>query len=375
MRVLMVSKALVVGIYQRKLEALAERGVDLIAVVPPSWDSPGGSQTLERLHTHGYQLEVAPIRFNGNFHLHYYPTLPALIRRYQPQIVHIDEEPYNAATWHALYHSRRHGAKTLFFSWQNIERRYPPPFAWGERYVLNRIDYAIMGTQDAANVWRAKGYQKPYRVIQQFGVDPSLFAFTVRDMSPIVTIAYIGRVVPEKGIDTLFQALANVGGSWRLQLIGNGTERPVLEALAHTLNIADRVEFAGAVPSSGMPDVYRRVDIVVLPSLTRPNWKEQFGRVLIEAMASGAVVVGSNSGAIPEVISDCGVVFPEGDESALAQALTRLIADPGLRAEYARKGRDRVESRYTTDHVADETVGVYRELNNTADASGRVPHL
>ena len=96
MRVLMISKALVVGIYQRKLELIAEQGVDLLAITPPSWRDERGDLPLERVYTDGYRLETLPIRFNGNFHLHFYRGLGAAIRRFQPQIVHIDEEPYNS---------------------------------------------------------------------------------------------------------------------------------------------------------------------------------------------------------------------------------------------------------------------------------------
>ena len=95
MRVLMLSKACIVGIYQPKLEAIAGLGVDLTVLAPPSWADERGVQHLERAHTTGYQLREIPIRFNGNFHLHHYPTLGREIRRVKPQIVHIDEEPYN----------------------------------------------------------------------------------------------------------------------------------------------------------------------------------------------------------------------------------------------------------------------------------------
>src|SRR4051794_38884344 len=156
MRVLMISKALVVGIYQRKLECIARLGVDLLALTPPSWRDERGDTPLERTYTDGYRLETLPVRLNGNFHLHFYGGLDAAIRKFQPQIVHIDEEPYNLAAWQALREARRGGAKTLFFSWQNIARNYPPPFSWGERWLLDHVDYAIVGTESAGEVWRSK---------------------------------------------------------------------------------------------------------------------------------------------------------------------------------------------------------------------------
>ena len=175
MRVLMLSKACIVGIYQPKLEAIARAGVDLLVLTPPSWRDERGIQRLERSHAAGYELRAIPIRFNGNFHLHHYPTLAREIASFQPQIAHIDEEAYNLATWQALRLARRNGAKALFFTWQNILRAYPPPFNWGERWVMRAVDYALAGSDDAAAVLRRKGYRGPLRTIPQFGTSTALF--------------------------------------------------------------------------------------------------------------------------------------------------------------------------------------------------------
>src|SRR5689334_21048468 len=115
----MISKALVVGAYQRKAELIAESpDVELTVMVPPSWQDARGNLALEPTHLHGYRLLTEPIRFNGNFHLHYYPTLAKRIAEIQPDIVHIDEEPYNYASYHAMRIAKHVGAKSLFFTWQ-----------------------------------------------------------------------------------------------------------------------------------------------------------------------------------------------------------------------------------------------------------------
>src|ERR1700694_4441962 len=120
MRILMISKACVVGTYQRKLEELERLpGIALTVIVPPRWRDPSGDLVLERVYTNGYRLLVEPMWFNGSFHFHLYPTLNRRVHEIRPDIVHIDEEPYNLATWQALSTARRLGAKTLFFSWQN----------------------------------------------------------------------------------------------------------------------------------------------------------------------------------------------------------------------------------------------------------------
>ncbi len=368
MRVLMLSKACIVGIYQRKLEEIARLGVDLTVVVPPTWRDERGELALERSYTDGYRLAVTPIRLNGHYHLHHYPGLDRWFDP-PPDIVHIDEEPYNLATWLALRQARRAGARSLFFSWQNIRRGYPPPFAIGEWWTLRHVDYALMGTESAAAVWREKGYAGPLAVIPQFGVDIDLFRPPTRPVTGRTrALGFVGRLVPEKGVDVLLQALSLIQeerfcqGNWRLDIVGSGPEQPALEALVDELNLRERVTFMGQIPSMQMPVFYRQLDILIVPSLTRPNWKEQFGRVLVEAMACGVTPIGSDCGAIPEVIGDAGLVVPEGDATALGYALCRLIQDDELRLDLARRGRERVQSYYTQAQIAARTVAVYEEM-------------
>ncbi len=363
-RVLMVSKALVVGIYQRKLELIAQQGIDLRVVVPPVWKDERGDMPLERAYTSGYQLDVLPIRMNGNFHLHFYAGLGQVIREFKPHIVHIDEEPYNLSAWQALYHAQQVNAKSVFFSWQNLKRDYPIPFRWGERWALNNADYLLVGTDSAGEVWREKGYTRPLRTIPQFGTDTALFA-PPDDVLPrreVFTIGYVGRLVEEKGIGVLLEAVAQLSGDWRLKILGGGPMREALEYQAINLGIRPRVEFLAQVPSTQIPIFYHTLDVLALPSLTRPNWKEQFGRVLVEAMASGVPVIGSDSGAIPGVIGDAGLIVPENDASALAERLAQLQADFSLSAHLSMLGRERALTHFTHEGIAAQTVAVYQEL-------------
>jgi glycosyltransferase involved in cell wall biosynthesis len=361
-RVLMISKALVAGLYQRKLECIAAHGIELLALTPPSWQDERGVQTLERAFTHGYRLETIPIWLNGSFHLHIYPTLGRAMRAFRPDVVHIDEEPYNAATWGALYAARRAGAKALFFTWQNIDRAYPPPFRWGERWVLDHADAAIAGTQGAASVWRGKGFTRPLAVIPQFGIDPQVFAPAAARPDRPFTIGAVARLVPEKGIDLLLRAAAQIDGA-RVRIVGGGPEGAALARLAGELGIEDRVMFIAQQPSTAMPGQYQTFDVLAVPSRTLPNWKEQFGpRASVEAMASGVPVVGADSGAIPDVVGDAGLIVPEGDVGALAAALRRVRDEPGLAQRLSALGRARALDHYTHEQVAAATVAVYRAL-------------
>ena len=115
-----------------------------------------------------------------------------------------------------------------------------------------------------------------------------------------------------------------------------------------------------------VPSYLNGLDALVLPSRTTPSWKEQFGRILIEAMACEVPVIGSSSGEIPNVIGDAGLVFPEDDVAALRAHLIRLMADPALADDLGRRGRARVLAHYTHAQVATATYDVYQQLLQTS---------
>ncbi len=365
MRVLMISKACLVGMYQRKLEEIASfPDVELMVLVPPSWREGQRLVRLERAYVAGYQLLVEPIAFNGRFHFHFYPRLGRRLRAFAPDVVHVDEEPYNFATFHALQLAKMAGSSVLWFTWQNLNRRYPLPFRLIERYNLRHTDHGIAGSAGAAAVWRDKGYDGPLTVIPQFGVDPDVFVPRVDECGAArdFVVGYAGRLVPEKGVDLLLQAVSGLDAGCKLTVMGAGSEQGRLDELARRLELGGRVSFTEPVPSLRMPSFYRELDVLVLPSRSRPNWIEQFGRVLIEAMACGVPVVGSDCGEIPNVIGDAGLVFPEGDASALRECLVRLMRNSDLRADLARRGHERVLAHFTQAQIAAQTVAVYRKM-------------
>lgn len=360
MRVLIVSKALVSGAYRTKLTELGRLGLDVVAAVPPEWREGGSVQRLEPGITDGYRLLELQIRLNGHFHLHHYPSLPAVIRDVRPDLVHMDEEPYNFATFRGVTAARHAKLPSIFFSWQNLVRRYPPPFSWLETAVYRTVSHALAGSEETAEVLRAKGYRKSLSVIPQFGVDPAVFRPAPRPDGPF-TIGFFNRLIPAKGPMLALDALRWLPGESRLRFVGDGPARDEIERETVRRGLEGRVTIDPRVQSSAMPDTVRAVDVIVLPSLTTPTWKEQFGRILIEAMASGIPVIGSDSGEIPWVIGNAGLIVPEGDASALGKALSRLVHDPGLRDRLGQVGRQRVLDRFTHARIAEATVDAYRQ--------------
>jgi glycosyltransferase involved in cell wall biosynthesis len=173
-------------------------------------------------------------------------------------------------------------------------------------------------------------------------------------------IGYLSRLVEEKGILVLLAALSGVSGDWRLHVIGSGPMESEARRRAEELGLANKITWERGVLSTEIPERLRTFSMLVQPSLTRQHWKEQFGRALMEAMACGVPVIGSDSAEIPNVIGDAGLVVPEGDADALRRAIERVLTDGELRHTLAEKGRARALARYTHERIAEQTVDVYR---------------
>lgn len=363
MRVLYVSKALCVAAYRRKLSDLAAH-VEVRAVMPTRWGrtapEPGDDARVDRI----------PALLHGHNHLHVYRGIGRTLDAFEPTFVHIDEEPYSAVTAQLVRACARRRIPCVFFAWQNIAKALPAPFNTLRRYVFDGAHGAIAGTDEAAAVITAAGWDGPTAVIPQFGVDPDQFvpdprarmqaAEAIGAQRDDLIVGYAGRLVPEKGVHDLISALAPVERT-HLVIMGEGPLRAALERSAQA-EMPGRVHFTGAAPSWEMPRRLAALDVLVLPSRTTSRWKEQFGRVLVEAMACGVPVVGSDSGEIPRVIGDAGIVIPEGDVSAWSAALACLRDAPHRRAELGARGRDRVKCHFTGARIAQRTAAFYREV-------------
>lgn len=382
----MLSKALVSGVYQKKLEELARLpDLELIALVPPFWREPRtGVVQLERRFTSGYRLEVLPMAFNGRHHFHFYPGLGRVLAHERPDIFHVDEEAFNLATFLAFRAGLAVGARCCFYNYANIDRYYPPPFNLFERYVFRHAAYGMVCNQEAAAIIRRHGYTGPNCVLPQFGVDPDLFSPKAAaelgrmgselassngsradpPRAPFV-IGYAGRLVPEKGVMDLIEALPGLPDNVVVRLVGDGVLRAQIERRASELGLTARVELHPAVPSTSIPVVLQQLDALVLPSHTTANWKEQFGRILIEAMSCGVPVIGAASGEIPNVIGDAGLIVPERNSAALRGAITRLLHDGALRHELRQRGRARVLAHYTQAALARRYYAIYGVMLNS----------
>jgi glycosyltransferase involved in cell wall biosynthesis len=175
-------------------------------------------------------------------------------------------------------------------------------------------------------------------------------------------LGYIGRLKEEKGLMTMVEALTMLPSYCQAVFIGFGPLKSALQKRAQELGVAPRVILRPGVATAEVPFQLQQMDVMILPSLTRPHWKEQFGRTLAEAMACETPVIGSDSGEIPNVVGDAGLIFKEGNAEALSHCVRRLLDERELPADLAARGRRRVLECYTPAHIAEQTYEVYRKI-------------
>lgn len=274
-------------------------------------------------------------------------------------VVHCWEEPYILAGGQVAGWTPRHAA-LVYRTAQSIDKRYPPPFNWVERYAMDRASgWICSGSLVARTLSARQGYDKPMARIplgvdaDRFRPDPDAGRGVLRrlgwDPGPPV-VGYLGRFVPAKGLGVLTSALDQLAGDWRALFVGAGPMEGQLREWA--ARHGDRVRLCTDVTHDQVPAYLHAMTVLCAPSQTTPTWKEQFGRMVVEGFAAGVPFIGSDSGEIPFVVRDTGVVVGENDPSGWANAIGRLIGDPTLRRELAGRGLQRARDEFAWPVVA-----------------------
>lgn len=363
---------------ERKIALLAdEPDLDVWLVRPRRWRDARGEVELPVRAGQRHCTVAVPMAFRPDDpHRCLYGTISFAMLAAKPDIIHLEEEPDSLAALQVAAARRLLAprARLVLNTWQNVDRPKRRAVWWVLRTALGQADAVLCANRAAQALMATFGYCGETRVLPPQGVDVEVFyprrPSHDRDEGPF-TAAYVGRLVPEKGVDVLLDALAMTEAPCRLLIIGDGPCRGALEARVGTRGLEERVRFTGAMSPMELAEHLRSADALVLPSRSTPVWKEQFGRALIEAMACALPVIGSDSGAIPEVVGDAGLIFPEGDAAALAECLDRLAASPELCVDLGESGRLRVSRMYSQERVAARTAAFYRALVQTSGPEDR----
>lgn len=322
LRVLRVAHHGVVSAWRERERELRRRGIDVTLVSANRWNEGGKDLQLDAgQDAFVVGVDTVGSHPNGFF---YDPRPLWRLLGQQWDLIDLHEEPCAAATAEilALVRLRRACVPYVLYSAQNIAKRYPPPIRWTERAALRGAAGAYVCNTEAGLILQRKGLRTAASLIG-LGVDLSVFqpGDRTEPHTPLV-VGYSGRLETYKGVDVLLRAIALLPDV-RLLIAGEGPERMTLITLADELGVADRVTFLGHL-GSDLPAFYRDLDALVVPSMPTPGWLEQFGRVVVEAMASGVPVVASRSGALPDVVGDAGVLVQPGRAEEIAGAVKSL---------------------------------------------------
>jgi glycosyltransferase involved in cell wall biosynthesis len=369
---------------QPKLSCLASYpDVELTALVPDRMCFYGEWTRAEPSTDPAFDYVVGRVRAQWILHqwyLTFYPRdLGRILRRVKPDVVDLWHEPWSLLSAQAVWLTRRlvPSAKIVVETEQNLFRRLPQPFRQFQHYVLSRTDAVLARSRGAAEVIRRKGFQGPVRVIGN-GVDLTLFRPSDRHRARQqlgldgFLVGFVGRLVEEKGLFDLVDAVAACPPDVQLVVVGAGPADQAIRTRAAKAGLGSRLHLLGGRPRSDLPGFLNAVDVLALPSQTSPTWMEQFGRVIIEAHACATPVIGSDSGAIPEVTGSGGVIVPERSPAGLAAAIRGLRDDPEAARRLGEMGRQQV-TRWSWPQVADETRSLYLEVTGLAPGTNVSP--
>lgn len=289
-------------------------------------------------------------------------------------------ETFNYYSLQAVRAKSKTGRPVVLTVWENIpfNLEHFPHFAQCKREVRQNADMFLAITEQARSALIREGVPENRIHVIGAGIDVQCFRpgkadakwytnFDITTREKIVL--FVGRLSKSKGVYDLLTAvhlLSERGvvksNTHKVLVIGQGAEELGLRTMTQSLGIDDIVRFGGGISYTDMPDIHRLADVFVLPSVATPTWEEQFGMVLAESMASGKAVIGTISGAIPEVVGEAGILVPPESPDSLAQALHNLLADDSQRSEFGRKARQRIESTFAHSLVAERIACVYRTL-------------
>ncbi len=385
-KILVFSHAAILEVNRTLFENLAALApVEITLVAPRNWKGDLIENLVFQPPPKGSRIQFVtyPVVFSGRGSFFFYRAhVRDFIQRIQPDILFLDEEPWSLSAYQSWV--KNPSFKQVFYTKQNIYKKLPPPFSWIQNHTFRHSTLALTVSQECTDVLQAKGFQAPVHILPH-SYDEKLFhpiapAERARlrsqlgnplgnqlssrlGISPEATvISYFGRLTSEKGLEDLLTALTQVVHSTEVKtarvpphflFVGDGPLYGEIAKFCESLP-SSQTTLLRAIPHHEVGQTLALADILVLPSRTRKNWKEQFGRILIEAMGCQVATVGSDSGEIPHLIRQTGggKVFSEGNTSHLAATLLDLLNQPKVLAELKFQGYQSVQREFTHIKVA-----------------------
>jgi glycosyltransferase involved in cell wall biosynthesis len=364
MRAVVMSRVYADPAARGKLKALAGLDIALAAAVPDRWVPAGLSHEQQTEWVDEARVRTVPVPIRGSA-ADRNPrwrasALRSLLTDFRPDIIQIEEEPWTRGAAVAARIARRLRVPYVVLTRESLPRSYGPVARYRRNRVLGGAAGLAAVNELAARLALRVRPNLRYRVAPQLGVRLPLTAERLPHTG--LSIGFVSRLVPEKGLDLLFRACVKLIGRWSLTVVGTGPAQEELEGLAERLGLAGRVTWLGALPRDGVDQVWPRLDCLVMPSRTTPRWIESSPRAALDAMARGVAVVATSAGALPEILGPAGVLVPEEDVGALTETLQRLHDTPEEHLRLGGIGRRRALDQFSDAAIAERTRQFWAEL-------------
>lgn len=395
LNLVIISHAYVYSAYRAKIESLSEYHDLNITLITPEFGLEGGGQKVyaEQYEGKQYHHIILSGYFTGKLNFFVFKNLKSTLKSLNPDMILLEEEYWTQIAAQVTYITKSFFPQTklILLSQENIchiweqeaktayqKFRYAS-FHFIEKYVISKLDGLIFQFpevwQDFENRIDSLGFKGKRGTFPQLGVDYNRFADNSPGLQTIraelglsdntFVYGYIGRITPEKGIEDMIHAFENWDkNNTKLIIIGNGDTEYVnqIKQLVQTLKLETIVIFKNAIPFEDIPAYFQLFNISLLLSHTTPIWKEQFGRVLVESMAAGTPVIGSDSGAIPLVIGNTGYIVAEQNIKAIRQALIEAIESKKQYVILSQLAQKRVKTEFSYEAIAHKTYTFIQEI-------------
>lgn len=367
MKVLVVSHSYIVEENRKNLVAMLADNT--VKAVIPSWvhDRVLGRLYPEKSETVSIFKRIALPRVQ--FLL---ATLNMGMLKFKPDVIHIEYDPWTPIFWQSYLYKVMFApkAKLVCTVKKNTFRKLPPLLQFLKNGVSNffikRVDHFIAVNEGVKSIYKShfKVLEADITVLQHLGVDSSLFRPERDDAKQedgTIVVGFCGRIDEHKGVEDLVEAvkvLIMSGTSCKLRLLGRGGLSDHFKTLGY-----EWLEVVEPVPHHEVADFMRSLDIFAMPARITPDHEEHDGHALMEAMACGVACLGTNSGVIPELLSQgAGRIVKEQDIEALSQELFKLASDKSFRESLALKAAQKVDHNYSIEAIATKRIEIYKGL-------------
>lgn len=366
--------------YKKRYDELSNYFTEILIIVPEEWNE-GGQIIESKTNEINSKCKIVAIKTFMNHHgaTYFYQTIKLInsLNKFQPDIIHIHEEPWSISAFQTIILSKfflRKNKPKIIIDSAAINTKKILGFKSLENYVSRNCDVIFARNAECEMVLRERGCKNPIYHLYN-GVDEDLF-FSLDNNNKIEQlkekysiphekkiIGFVGRMIHEKGIFDFLSAIKMLEkreyDDKHFIMVGNGPEKENVVKYIQENDLNNHITVLNKVPSLKMPEIMNIIDLLILPSYSTAQWKEQFGRVLIEAMSCGKAVIGSNSGGIPEVIGNKGYIFPEKNPEEIRSLICSITKEESL-IEAKKFGKERVSSFFSWAAISKHYIRVLK---------------